>query len=431
MKSNDDIRKDIKRLEAAKTEMRASALAQGREMTAEETKLYHEMDQHIQELRMELPVGSPMTLDGLHDPYSTRTTSSEGFELRSPGQDKSYRALFGSREDYKWTDRSIDYFSAVISGRHHPDLTTRSMNETVPSDGGFLVPVEYSDRIHAVSLENELIMPRCFVQPMKSNEAHIPSMVIGSHATSLYGGFTASYTDEGGTIDEASPKTMSVTLTAKKLTGSIRLSNELVADLPGGPEQIISICGKGLAWYRDQSFLKGSGSGEPLGILNAPCLITVAAEDGQTANTINYDNLVNMFARMYSGGFKNSVWIVHQTCLPQLLTLSITIGAGGSAIPVMRETDGGYEILTRPVLVTEKTEKLGDVGDIIFADLSQYCIGLRQGMRFDLSPHVHFSTDELSARLIERHDGQPLWSEPLTLEDGVTTVSPFVVLAAR
>ena len=52
-------------------------------------------------------------------------------------------------------------------------------------------------------------------------------------------------------------------------------------------------------------------------------------------------------------------------------------------------------------------------------------------MRFDTSIHVGFSTDELLARIIERHDGQPLWDEALTLEDGSTTVSPFVTLAAR
>jgi HK97 family phage major capsid protein len=82
-------------------------------------------------------------------------------------------------------------------------------------------------------------------------------------------------------------------------------------------------------------------------------------------------------------------------------------------------------------LFSEKTEKLGDKGDIILADLSQYVVGLRSEMRFDMSIHVHFQTDELLARLIERHDGQPLWDAPLTLEDGSTTVSPFVTLAER
>jgi HK97 family phage major capsid protein len=429
----DKIRCDIARLRGAAAELDAHAALQGRSLSADELKIKRDLLKEAENLSLELPSSGPLTLQGITDPYGQRVASSEGYELRAPGQAKDYRSLFGTRSDgYTWKDRSTDYFSAVMSGRHHPDLITRSMNETTPSDGGFLVPTEYAQQIHAVSLENELVMPRCFVQPMKSNECHIPAMAIGSHSTSLYGGFTASYTDEAGTINEANPKTRSMTLNAKKLTGLIRLSNELVSDLPGGPDQIIQICGKGLSWYRDKAFLKGSGVGQPLGILNSSCLISVAAEDGQPADTICYENLVNMFARMYSGGFKNSCWVVHQTCLPQLLTLSITIGVGGDHIPVMREDgSGGYTILTRPVLITEKTEPLGDVGDIIFADLSQYVAGLRAGMRFDMSPHVHFSTDETLVRLVERHDGQPLWSEALTLEDGVTTVSPFIVLAAR
>jgi HK97 family phage major capsid protein len=88
-------------------------------------------------------------------------------------------------------------------------------------------------------------------------------------------------------------------------------------------------------------------------------------------------------------------------------------------------------MLTRPVIFTEKTEALGDKGDILLADFSQFVIGIRNGMRFDTSIHVAFETDELLSRIIERHDAQSLWSEALTLEDGVTTVSPFVTLAAR
>lgn len=129
--------------------------------------------------------------------------------------------------------------------------------------------------------------------------------------------------------------------------------------------------------------------------------------------------------------FKNSVWICHQTTIPQLLELSIAVGTGGSFVPVMSESNGEFKILTRPVIFTEKTEVLGDQGDILLADLSQYIVGLRSEMRFDLSPHVAFATDEIYARLIERHDGQPLWDEALTLEDGSTEVSPFVVLAER
>ncbi len=114
-----------------------------------------------------------------------------------------------------------------------------------------------------------------------------------------------------------------------------------------------------------------------------------------------------------------------------LLTLSLSVGVGGDHIPVMTESNGEFKILTRPVLFTEKTEPLGNKGDIMLADFSQYVVGLRQDMRFDTSIHVAFETDEILSRIIERHDGQPLWDSALTLEDGTTEVSPFVVLEAR
>ena len=190
-------------------------------------------------------------------------------------------------------------------------MTTRAMVEGTPSDGGFLIPVNYSSKIHNVSLENELVMPRAFVQPMVTNEQKLPGMEIGDHSSNLYGGFTASYTAETGTISEASPKTRQMTLNAKKLTGLLRFSNELAQDIPGGEGQIIDICGKGLAWYRDKFFLKGSGAGQPQGILNASCLLTQAKETGQAADTIIYENLTGMMSKMFAGSFKNSIWICH------------------------------------------------------------------------------------------------------------------------
>jgi HK97 family phage major capsid protein len=350
-------------------------------------------------------------------------------ELRVPGSDLSYKALFGGG-GHNWTDKETSFFQAVFSGRHHPGLVNATMTETVPSDGGFLVPTQQAAMIHSVSIENELVLPRCYVQPMTSNECKIPGMTIGDHSTALMGGFTASYVAELGTISEANPKTRAMTLNAKKLTGLIRFSNELAADIPGSESKITDLCGKGLAWYRDKAFLKGTGAGQPLGILNAPCLVEVSAEGGQ-GSTIVYENLTNMMARMFAGSFANSVWVCHQTAIPQLLQLSIAIGTGGAHIPVMTESNGMFKILTRPVIFTEKTEPLGSKGDIMLCDFSQYVVGLRQGMRFDTSIHVGFSTDELLARLIERHDGMPLWDSALTLADGSTTVSPFVTLAAR
>lgn len=405
--------------------------AAGRDLSLEEKSLIDDMQNEISNLENQ-PVSRPSTMPGgnLLNPGQA-AHSGQPYDLIGPNGRKDYKSLFGS-DGYEWPDKdSSNFFGAVFSGRHHPGLIKNSMSETIPSDGGFLVPSESASRIHAVSLENEIVMPRCFVQPMRGNEIKIPGMVIGDHSTALFGGFTASYTDELGTISENSPKARGMTLSAKKLTGLIRFSSELNADTPGGMSQIETLCGKGLAWYRDKAFLKGTGAGEPLGILNAPCTIEVSKETGQAASTIYYENLVNMMARLFAGSFNNSVWVAHQSTIPQLTTMNIAIGTGGASIPVMSESNGQFKILTRPVIFTEKTATLGSRGDIMLCDFTQYVVGLRSDMRFDTSIHVHFTTDELLSRILERHDGQPLWDEALTLEDGSTTVSPFVVLEAR
>lgn len=429
--SEADVREDIGKLQDKIVEITVRAAQEKRDLNSEESKWTKEaaseiadLERHAEKLRPE----PARTLE--NGPFGQLKRTGTPYELKAPRMSKDYKSLFGTG-GYAWPDKQSTFFDAVFSGRHHPGLIRAAMGETVPSDGGFLVPSEYAERIHNVSLENEIVMPRCFVQPMKSNEINLPAMEIGNHSSSLFGGFTASYTAEAGTISEANPKARRMTLNAKKLTGLIRFSSELAQDIPGGENQIINICGKGLAWYRDKAFLKGTGAGEPLGILNSPCIIEVNPETGQLTDTIQYLNLTKMMAAMFSGSFGNSVWVCHQSTIPQLLQLSITVGTGGAHIPVLTRAGGGFEMLTRPVIFTEKTEKLGDKGDIMLCDFSQYVVGLRSEMRFDMSIHVHFTTDELLARLIERHEGQSLWDKALTLEDGSTTVSPFVVLGAR
>jgi HK97 family phage major capsid protein len=427
--TKEEIVEKIQILNEAKDDLLAKITREGRNANQTEQGILTEINQQVAKLE-KTPIRS-IGLNGF-EPEKTKFSGEYGakpFTLVPPNGKKDWRSMFGNG-GYKWQDKDTNFWQAAFSGRYHPGLIKNAMTESVPSDGGFLVPGEQAQRIHAVSLENEIVQPRAYVQPMNSNEIKIPAISIGDHSTALFGGFTASYTAEAGTISENDPKARSMTLNAKKLTGLIRFSSELNADTPGGMSQIENLCGKGLAWYRDKAFLKGTGAGEPLGILNADCTVEVDPEGGQGA-TIIYENLTAMMSRMFAGSFENSVWVCHQSTIPELLKLSLAVGLAGSHVPVMNESNGVFRILTRPVIFTEKTETLGDRGDIMLCDFSQYVVGLRSEMRFETSIFTHFETDELLSRIIERHDGQSLWNEALTLEDGSTTVSPFVVLGAR
>jgi len=146
-------------------------------------------------------------------------SSGKPYELRTSRDKKDFRSLYGfNGSEYRWTDEESNFFQALFSGRYHPGLVKRALNESVPSDGGFLLPSELTEKIHNVSLENELVMPMAFVQPMKSNTIDIPAVEIGDHSANLFGGFTASYKAEAATLGEANPKFRQMSLAAKKLT---------------------------------------------------------------------------------------------------------------------------------------------------------------------------------------------------------------------
>ena len=87
-------------------------------------------------------------------------------------------------------------------------------------------------------------------------------------------------------------------------------------------------------------------------------------------------------------------------------------------------------MLSRPVIVTEKTPVVGTVGDILLCDFSKFLIGMRADVALKLSEHVYFNSDEMAVRLRLRIDGRPLGDAAITPANG-DTLSPFVSLATR
>ena len=222
-------------------------------------------------------------------------------------------------------------------------------------------------------------------------------------------------------------------LTARKLTGYTVASNELLADSAISLEALImTLFSEALAYFEDDAFLTGTGAGQPLGVLNASALVSVAKETGQAATTIVYENLVKMFSRALPQSMGRGIWYAHPDIFPQLAQLSLSVGTGGSAVWISNIVGGPpATIFGRPVIFTEKAETLGTAGDIVFADLGFYLIGDRQSLMMASSPHVNFSTDEMVWRFVQRVDGRPWLSAALTPRNGTNTLSPFVNLATR
>jgi HK97 family phage major capsid protein len=118
--------------------------------------------------------------------------------------------------------------------------------------------------------------------------------------------------------------------------------------------------------------------------------------------------------------------------LPELFTMALSVGTGGSAVYLTNAAGPApVTILGRPVIVSEKMNTLGTRGDIAFVDLSYYLIGDRQVMQMDASEHVQFVNDMTVFRIISRVDGRPWLQSAITPQYNGPTLSPFVELATR
>jgi len=164
--------------------------------------------------------------------------------------------------------------------------------------------------------------------------------------------------------------------------------------------------------------------------------VTVSKEIGQPAATILAENVIKMWARMWSRSRPNAVWFINQNIEPQLYTMSLSVGVGGIPVymPANGLSDSPYgKLMGRPVIPIEQCQTLGTLGDIILADFSQYVLADKGGIQTAQSIHVQFTTDESVFRFVYRVDGQPIWNSALTPYKGgaSNSLSPFVVLETR
>jgi HK97 family phage major capsid protein len=191
-----------------------------------------------------------------------------------------------------------------------------------------------------------------------------------------------------------------------------------------------------MAWTIDGVILDGNGSGKPLGILNAPCLVSVSKESGQDADTIVAPNIFKAESRIAPTSDGKAIYVANKDAFPQLCQLNVPVGTGGVPLWIPGNTIAGkpYKTLMgRELVFSEHCETVGDLGDIYLADFSQYLIGQKVGggLRFDTSIHLKFDYDQNAYRIVFRIDGQPAWVSARTSKNGSDTVSPFVAIAER
>lgn len=317
---------------------------------------------------------------------------------------------------------------------------TTYANESVGADGGFLVPPQYASEIMTVIESNDPLLARCRQIPVAGNAFVMPSSEESAHGTN---GVQAYWDSEAATINQTKPVFKNVEIKLNRLTALVPVTEEALEDAAALGAWVNQLAGEKMSFKVTDAIVNGTGSGQPLGIMAAPCLVTVAKETSQAANTVLAENVLKMYSRMPVASRARAVWLVHTDVEPKLPGMVVPVknvagteNVGGGGGPIYMPPGGlsGSQygtLLGRPIVPCEASPALSAAGDIVLADFSQYLAITKGAVKADQSMHFFFDQNVRAFRFVMRVGGQPWLSAPIARKAGSSTLSHFVALGAR
>lgn len=301
--------------------------------------------------------------------------------------------------------------------------TTKTLNEDEGTAGGILVPEEYrTDLLRVADIASPIL---ALVQriPVNSDAGEWPALdeftapTAGVGDTATAAGVKATIRAEGADYDATEPEFTWLNWRVHEIGGLVSVTKELNTDSPAAIELLLrQLFGIAIAHKLEHYVLRGTGVGQPLGVLNAPCAVGVSPD---VAGYFGYADALEMVSR-FMPVTDRVRWAMHQTLIPDLGTWEI--GTHGVSAPSI--TDLGYG---QPVK-SQHLPPADSAGCMVLGDWGTYLLFERSGLTVAYSEHFYFGSGKVAWRFDQRCDGMPWMKNYITLADsgGATTVSPFV-----
>ena len=440
MKTVTQYKEEIKLLVGSIATIRDSAVNENRDLTMPEADRLDELLDQIEELEKLI--------------VTEERTQSKLYKLSLPGKAITVtddKPAAGEMTTQEKRDRFASFGEQLAAiqragspgGSTDPRLNTgetraaTGLSESMPSDGGFLIQDNFANMMIEKVFQTGLLAQRCRQMPISvGTSMKIPGIDETSRvAGSRWGGVRGYWADEATEKTASKPKFRQIELNLHKLIGLCYATDELLQDARALEAYIREAFADEFGFLIDDAIINGTGAGQPLGILNAGCVVSVGEETGQAASTIVYENILNMWSRLVANARADSAWFLNQDCEPQLGQMSLAVGTGGQPVylPAGGASSSPYgSLFGRPVIPIEQCQTLGTTGDIYLASFGRgYIYSQKGGMQSDMSIHVRFVYDESVFRFVLRIDGQPLLRSAITPYKGTNTLSHFVKLDSR
>lgn len=326
-------------------------------------------------------------------------------------------------------DNRLDYFAAA-SG----------MNLKIGSEGGFLLPPAFSTAIwDGLNSGTQSLLALTDNYTVEGADSLTFNANAETNRTTgnRYGGIRGYWKGEADQMTASKPKLRQIRIEPQQLYVFAFVTDRLLRNSSISLEQYLTRAAiDEINFLVSDAIIRGTGAGQPKGLLLSGGLVTVSKESSQANGTVLEANLAKMWSRLHPRARPNAVWFINSDVEPPLDMLFTPVknnagseNVGGFAAPIYDRQ--ARTIKGRPVVPIEWCASLGTLGDIILADMKYYVTGTRGGVDSAMSIHLRFDYNETCFRFIFEVDGQPWLDTAITPAQGSNTQSPFVVLEAR
>ena len=367
--------------------------------------------------------------DEEHKAMKTELTTLQGVieDLRKPsghfvvGKDRTEDGKGLENDPYASGDHSV-FLDLRLANRGNSEARERltagqaglspegkAMTEGTASQGGYLVRPQVERQIvEALELDNKL-RALCSKLVVNTNSIQLDQLGLAT---------TAGWVAELATKPESTGMSLA-TVTAAVFTaaGLATISNQLLQDSdPAVDGLVTNDLGKRLVALEEASFIAGTGSGQPLGILNTPGIDAVTYTEASPTVAALLDNILTAIGNVETNHGAPTAILLHPRTWTRILKAKDAAGAyylspaapGESAVTGARTLLSGprkflwgVEVITSNRIPTnlgsgtnESRVIVGDFGEALILD--------RQGITIDESQHFLFTTNQTIFRAEKR-----------------------------
>jgi HK97 family phage major capsid protein len=281
----------------------------------------------------------------------------------------------------------------------------KAMTEGVDAQGGYLVrPQVERQLVEAIELDN-VMRQLCSQLTVNTNSLQLDQLGLTT---------TAGWVAELAQKPESTGMTLAmVTANVFTAAGLATISNQLLADSNPAVDQLVTRdLAKRLTAVEESAFLTGSGSGQPLGLLNTPGLGATPLTSTTVVDLLNaiLDAVAGVETALDTAG--NLTILMHPRTWTRILKGADSQGAyfidptGGPQDPRTglrgpAKSLWGYRVVTSNRIPTNLGAGTNE-SRVVVGDFSEALILDRQGITVDESPHVYFTTNQTVFRAEKR-----------------------------